>query len=209
MLIAIEGLDYTGKSTLAKRLADSLSERYTVHSFRSPGGSEEANLTEELRSYCLTDTTTTLGRLMSASLSRHLVSEHIASLGSASENMCIVDRWVRSGYAYQVAGEGSDKDVFSYVNREVTEPDLEFLLTLSPHAYEDRKRAMNSNGEPMDTDPMEVALNGDDFLGRVKKGMYAFDGYRTTATVVIDTTDKSIDQVHKEMMRQVGVYLNF
>lgn len=142
--IAIEGQDYVGKTTQIKLLEERLqASSCNVLRVRSPGGCPEA---ETLRELILKDTNLTPNlRNILAGLSRQLTSKVIAEFlekDPQPNKIVLSDRWISSGYAYQVCGEGVYKALFTAANKDVLMPDLEIRLCMAPEERLLRKKSM-------------------------------------------------------------------
>jgi dTMP kinase len=165
MFIAIEGVDFTGKSTLVRELSNLLRTKgYEVFTTRSPGGSPDA---EEVRFLMLHSTPPDASevRNLLATASRLLTSEYLNVL----QEGCVIisDRWTHSGYAYQVVGEGTDKDLFMAINDKVRKPDYYVLLDITEEAYKKRK----AQRIDLSADIMEKKLLDADFFERVNNAI--------------------------------------
>lgn len=169
MFIAIEGLDFTGKSTLVKQLFNLSVERNEesrqfkhIRTTRSPGGVEEAEL---LRNLMLEGRSLSPeSRNLLASASRQVTSDMLLETENA---LIISDRWTHSGYAYQVVGEGTSAELFMMANEKVIKPDLYVILRLDPDTYQARKDSLESNTR----DVMEEMLVDKEFQLRVDRAI--------------------------------------
>lgn len=99
--ICLEGLDYSGKSTVARLLADSLEKRgYNVLLTREPGGCDTA---EEIRSLVLANSTDILPLtellLFFAARNEHLHKTVVPALLDGKVVIC--DRFIGSSFIYQ------------------------------------------------------------------------------------------------------------
>lgn len=206
MLIVIEGLDYVGKSTQVELLSKYLTaEGHTgIETVRSPGGNANTPLAEYLRNeqFFLRDKTP-LHRTIVGSLTRSIVSDYIKT--KRNDHVVIADRWIRSGYAYQVGGEQTDPDLFKSLYRDVLIPDLEIILTLTPEAYEQRKQYISSNApETIISDVMEEALENKQFKERVVQAFNQFSYFGPyTFTKTIDISGLSIIEVHQAIIKEI------
>ncbi len=147
MLIAIEGIDGTGKTTLAKKLKDWLkSEGYEVVVVKEPGDSvwgrkvrESSGLSaeEELELF-LKDREENVKKKILPALERKAV--------------VIMDRYYYSTMAYQGA-RGVDVDEIKSRNKKIApEPDLVLLLDCEPEVCFDRieRRGKTSRFEELE-----------------------------------------------------------
>jgi dTMP kinase len=134
-LITIEGIDGTGKTTLAAALLDELSQRgIAVQLLREPGGVAAAERVREL----VKDPSLRLGSraeaLLYAAARAQLVEEAIEPL-MRSGTWVVLDRFVDSSLAYQGAGRGLGEGAVGAINEFATgglTPDRTLLLVLDP-----------------------------------------------------------------------------
>jgi dTMP kinase len=130
-LITIEGLDGTGKTTLAEALASALRERgASVDVLREPGGVE---LSERIRDL-VKDPALTVGpraeALLYAAARAQLVDERLATR-LAGGTWVVLDRFVDSSLAYQGGGRELGVEAVAAINRFATgglQPDRTLLL---------------------------------------------------------------------------------
>lgn len=135
ILITLEGVDGSGKSTQAKLLANNLNEKgYNIISLREPGDTELGeNLRELLNDHQGSNTSITdLSQLCLFLASRaQLVAEKIAPALSGTNNIVICDRYMDSTLAYQGYGMGFDIELIKRVNSYVVghcKPSLTILI---------------------------------------------------------------------------------
>ena len=148
VFIALEGIDGSGKSTMAERL---------VHAFRTagmpavltrePGGT---TLGERIRSVLLSDESVTMlpeaEALLFAAARAQLVGEVIRPALERG-TIVITDRFTDSSLAYQWGGRELDKDAVRAVQKMATaelEPDIKILLDL-PVETALRRRLSNAD----------------------------------------------------------------
>jgi dTMP kinase len=149
-LITIEGIDGTGKTTLAGALETKLRDRgLEVRLLREPGGVQAAERVREL----VTDPTVSIApraeALLYAAARAQLVEEAIAPLLDGG-TWVLLDRFVDSSLAYQGAGRGLGLEAVRAINDFGTGglvPDRTLLLVLDPEVARARSR---SRGEPAD-----------------------------------------------------------
>jgi dTMP kinase len=143
-LITIEGVDGSGKTTLAAGLADALRVRgVQARVLREPGGVEVAERIREL----VHDPTLTIGprteALLFAAARAQLVEEALEPLLQAGTYV-VLDRFVDSSLAYQGGGRALGIDQIAEINRFATgglTPDRTLLLTVAPELGRSRARA--------------------------------------------------------------------
>jgi dTMP kinase len=133
-LIAIEGLDGAGKSTLAASLAASLAAGgVSVELLREPGGTQ---LSERVREI-VKDSSVRIGAraeaLLYAAARAQLVEEILTPLLSAGR-WVLIDRYVHSSLAYQGAGRDLGVEAVEALNAFATgglAPDRTLLLRIT------------------------------------------------------------------------------
>jgi dTMP kinase len=163
-LITIEGIDGTGKTTLAEGLAAELTRRGTdVVLMREPGGVE---LSERIRTL-VKDPQLTVGAraeaLLYAAARAQLVEQALAPTLEEGR-WVLLDRFVDSSLAYQGAGRELGIAEIRALNAFGTgglEPDRTLLLTLEPPAARARARSRTP-----ETDRLEQ--EEDDFFERIQ-----------------------------------------
>ena len=129
--IVIEGPDGSGKTTIALRLKEILSEKYDVVHTREPGG---IDIAEQIRNIILDPKNTAMeakteALLYAASRRQHLVEKVIPALEKGSIVLC--ERFVYSSLVYQGYARGLGIDAVWDINRFAigdTMPDLVLYL---------------------------------------------------------------------------------
>jgi dTMP kinase len=181
-LIAVEGIDGAGKTTLAAGLAAALPE---VVVLREPGG---AVLSERIRALVADPALEVDPRaeaLLFAAARAQLVAERLAPLLDAGRTV-VLDRYVDSSLAYQGAGRELGVAEIAALNAFATgglTADLTFYLRVPPEVGAGRLAG--------ERDRLERA--GADFFARV---VQAYDSLAAAATdryVVLDATRAPAD----------------
>ena len=129
--IVIEGPDGSGKTTIALRLKEILSEKYDIVHTREPGG---IDIAEQIRNIILDPKNTAMeakteALLYAASRRQHLVEKVIPALKRGSIVLC--ERFVYSSLVYQGYARGLGIDAVYDINRFAigdTMPDLVLYL---------------------------------------------------------------------------------
>jgi dTMP kinase len=143
-LITIEGIDGTGKTTLAAALEAKLrATGVPVRLLREPGGVRAAERVRDL----VTDPELQIGAraeaLLYAAARAQLVEEAVRPHLEAEE-WVVLDRFVDSSLAYQGGGRGLGVDSVRAINQFATgglEPDRTLLLVVDPETARRRSRA--------------------------------------------------------------------
>jgi dTMP kinase len=195
MFLTFEGIDYCGKSTQARLLADRIRKSHAVRLIREPGGTR---ISERLREILLDKghlELTDVAELFLFSASRaQLVAEVIQPALTQGE-FVICDRYFDSTTAYQGFGRGINLEVIASINELATggtNPDLTFIIDIPVEEIERRKQAAG-----LTFDRMEIS--GHNFYARVRKG------YQTMAAsmkrmVLLDGT-RPAEDIHQEIWR--------
>lgn len=183
MLITFEGIDGSGKSTQARRLAEALGARgHTVRRVREPGGAE---LPERVRSLLLDPALAIADRaeLLLFSAARAQLVEEIIRPALASGETVIADRFYDSTTAYQGGGRGlADPEWLDAFHGFVTgglAPARTYLLDV-PLEIASERRA----GEAAD----RMEASGDPFYTRVRMAYLALAAREPDRIAVLDGT---------------------
>lgn len=152
-LITIEGIDGTGKTTLAAALGDRLAEHgIDVVLLREPGGVATAERVREL----VTDPSLHVGpraeALLYAAARAQLVDETVRPV-MTSGRWVLLDRFVDSSLTYQGAGRGLGLEAVRAINEFATgglEPDRTLLLVLDPGTARSRSRARGHEADRLE-----------------------------------------------------------
>ncbi len=162
--MTIEGLDFSGKSTLVRALKDSL-EGTNTHFTREPGGTPVA---ERIREILLDPEVEmdawTEAYLYAAARADHARAEILPRLERGEDVVC--ERYLDSSLAYQGVGRGLGLEAVRHLNSYAVEaamPDRTFYLRLDP---EERERRAATLGAPLD----RIEALSADFMRRVEAG---------------------------------------
>lgn len=164
--MTVEGLDFSGKSTLVGHLKPLLASLETpTHFTREPGGTPAA---ERIRDILLDPELDmdpwTEAYLYAAARADHARAEILPRLERGENVLC--ERYLDSSVAYQGFGRGLGVDAVRELNsRAVGEivPDKTFYLRLDP---EERERRARTSGAALD----RIEKIGADFMRRVERG---------------------------------------
>lgn len=153
--IVIEGMDYSGKTTLAKQLAEKLEQTgKKVKIFQNPGGELDdfagMNLRGLIKQKVWSEYPDVACTLF---LANRLYLHHRIKEAIAEGYVCIVDRWDLSAHVYQ-APVGELKDNFYYrdiplqeIKLALPQPDLMIVLHPSYEVVERRYQTRPDRGE--------------------------------------------------------------
>ena len=162
--MTIEGLDFSGKSTLVRALKSLLVGTGT-HFTREPGGTQVA---ERIREILLDPGAEmdawTEAYLYAAARADHARAEILPRLERSEDVVC--ERYLDSSLAYQGVGRGLGLEAVRGLNSYAVEavmPDRTFYLRLDP---EERERRAATLGAPLD----RIEAVGANFMRRVEGG---------------------------------------
>jgi dTMP kinase len=176
-LIAVEGIDGAGKTTLAEGLARALPE---VVVLREPGGAVVSERIRELVADPALEVDPRAEALLYAAARAQLVAEKLRPLLDSGRTV-VLDRYVDSSLAYQGAGRALGVDAVAAVNRFATgglAADLTLYLRVPPEVGAARR-----NGE----DRLERA--GEAFFAAVVEAYDALADAARDRYVVLDGTE--------------------
>jgi dTMP kinase len=196
--VTIEGLDFSGKSTLVRALKNLLADTNT-HFTREPGGTPVA---ERIREIVLDPDAEmdgwTEAYLYAAARADHARAEILPRLEHGEDVVC--ERYLDSSLAYQGVGRGLGLEAVRGLNSYAVEaamPDKTFYLRLDP---EERERRAAKLGAPLD----RIEAVGADFMRRVERGFEELAGQERGRILVLDASlapEELADLVVGEMRR--------
>ncbi|MGI8649246.1 MAG: dTMP kinase [Rubrobacter sp.] len=180
--VTIEGLDFSGKSTLVKYLKDLLNSERPMYFTREPGGTVAG---ERIRSLVLDPEMEiddwTEAYLYAASRADHVRRVILPRLESGENVVC--ERYLDSSLAYQGAGRGLGVAAVRKLNSFAVRgamPDRTFYLRLDTA---ERERRAAARGEP---DRLERA--GEDFMSRVEVAFEELAKAEPERIIVLDAS---------------------
>jgi len=138
LFVTFEGIDRSGKTTQAKRLADWLGEDAVL--VREPGGTPLGSRVRELVKDSTLEVSPRAEALLFAAARAELVATVIRP-ALEDGKVVVSDRFLDSSLAYQGEARGLGVDEVERMNRFATEgllPDLTFLLVLDPAVAAER-----------------------------------------------------------------------
>jgi dTMP kinase len=203
MFITFEGLDFSGKTTQARLLIETLRNAgHTVLFLREPGGTRISERVREIlldRSNAeMADITELL--LFSASRAQ-LVHEVIRpALGRGEVVVC--DRYYDSTTAYQGYGRGGDLEAIRHINRIATgglPPDLTLFIDIDLDEIQRRKTAAGLSFDRMES-------SGRVFYERVRKGFHELAAAESGRVVTLNGM-APVDRVAQDVRTTVAPYL--
>jgi dTMP kinase len=196
--VTIEGLDFSGKSTLVRALKGLLADTNT-HFTREPGGTPVA---ERIREIVLDPNAEmdawTEAYLYAAARADHARAEILPRLERGEDVVC--ERYLDSSLAYQGVGRGLGLEAVRGLNSYAVEaamPDRTFYLRLYP---EERERRAATLGAPLD----RIEVVGADFMRRVERGFEELAGRERGRILALDASlapEELADLVVGEMRR--------
>ena len=190
-LIAVEGVDASGKSTQARLLAESLGAVFTFQFGATDVGAVIRRLLLDPANDSVDDRTEAL--LIIADKAQHVAEVVAPALQSGRD--VVTDRFTASTLAYQGYGRGLDLGELSMMLRFATgglEPDLNLLLEIRPEL------SLLRLGSSMDR--FEGAGRG--FLDRVRAGYLAMAEADPARWAVVDAS-VGVDQVAARVLSAV------
>lgn len=200
VFITFEGIEASGKSTLARKIFDWLKESGVQAVLtRDPGGTAVGEKIREILLSAETVIDEKTEALLYAAARRQLVIEVIKP-ALESGKVVVCDRFSDSFLAYQGYGRGLDLSFLKYLNKEATggiEPDITFLIDLPvEHAMKRLK----------EKDRME--LEAIDFHQKIREGFLKIAGENPDRIVVLDGL-KTIDELVASIKAIVARFVQF
>ncbi len=164
--MTVEGIDFSGKSTLARNLETYLADLDPPPYFtREPGGTPAAERVRQMLLDPELEMDPWTEVYLYAAARSDLVRREIRPRLESGE-VVLCERFLDSSLAYQGVGRGLGLDAVRELNAwavgEIV-PDLTFYLRLSPR---ERERRACESGAP----PDRIEKVGDDFMRRVEEG---------------------------------------
>ncbi|AEF95975.1 dTMP kinase [Methanotorris igneus] len=178
MFIVFEGIDGSGKTTQAKLLTKKLNAFYTCE----PTEGQIGRLIREILKGKKKCEKETLALLFAADRVEHvkLIEEKL------KESHVVCDRYLYSSIAYQTS-QGVDEDFILQINRFAKKPDIVVLLTV------DVEEGMKRLGKEKEI------FEKEEFLKKVQNKYLKLA--KKEGFIVIDTTNKSINESHEEILK--------
>jgi dTMP kinase len=203
ILITLEGIDGSGKTSAAQALYHHLKELHSVVLTREPGGTQLGSVLRTLlqeRTFKLDPKAEYL--LFAADRAQHI--QEIVLPALAKGQIVLSDRMADSSYAYQGYGRGVTPSMIHQVNRwamHEREPDLTLYIMIS---YEEARRRLGVRNEQTTVFEKEQ----DSFFERVAKGFEAAFALRSADNLIIRIDGHHDEKrVHREIIEAVELYL--
>jgi dTMP kinase len=194
MFVTLEGVDWSGKSTQAKLLAEWLEEEgRTVLTTREPGGTPVAEKVRELVLHGEEMSPWAEAALYAAARAENVAAVIRPALERGADVVC--DRYLDSSVAYQGAGRGLGEQRVRELSLLVTGallPDRTFVVELDPD------EALRRAGSHHD----RIERTGADFMRRVADGYRALAEAEPDRVVVVDG-DRSRTEIAEEIREHV------
>jgi dTMP kinase len=207
IFITLEGIDGTGKSTQARRLAAYLHKRgiATVVT-REPGGTKVG---EQIRRLLMNPKITRLSSLaeltlMYAAREQHL--EEVVRPALARGHVVISDRYNDASFAYQGYGRMLGVQTVRALDRIIcgrTQPELTLLLDLDPQVALSRARKRNTRQRAKNT---RFENHGLKFQRRVRAGYLAL-AQKQPRRIKLIQADRPVAEIEAEIRRIVDSLL--
>jgi dTMP kinase len=209
LLITLEGLDGSGKTTQMRRLAAWLKRRFPDEPVvtRQPGGTETG---DRIRALVLDSRQTGLAPMTEMALMFADRAQAIAEVIQPALDqgrIVICDRFTDSTEAYQGGGRQLGSQVVLELHRLVCnnlQPDLTLLLLPSLEISLERARRRNQRAaEQKEPDESRFEAEQDAFYQRVWEKYHEI-ARREPARIVLIAGDLSIDEVHEQIVEAVA-----
>lgn len=202
-LITFEGIDYSGKTTQAKKLFNYLKRKgYKVILLREPGGEK---VSEKIRQVLLSSRNTGMNHLTELLLyeaARAQLVSRVILPALRQGKLVICDRFYDSSLAYQGYGRGLDIKMIDFLNRvsiSGLRPDMTILIDIPITVF---TRRMRQNDKKKDRIEKEKI----DFYKRVRDGYLKIAGKEKKRFKMIGGSGE-IEEVWEEVKKSVDSFL--
>jgi dTMP kinase len=182
LFITLEGIDFSGKTTQARKLASYLRENgYGVLLIREPGGnriSEKILLSEKNAGM------SELAELLLYEASRAQLTQKMILPALREGKVVVCDRYYDSTLAYQGYGRGLDKKIITYLNHIATlglSPDLTILIDVPVKVSLQRKVKNKRKEDRLEKERIE-------FHKKIREGYLKNARQNKTRIKVVDGT---------------------
>jgi len=203
LLITVEGIEGTGKTTITRHLDAYLQAKgYPVFSTREPGGTVMAERIRQLLLGHHQESITVESELllMFAARSQHI--HHVIKPQLVAGNIVISDRFIDSSFAYQGGGRFVPNEVIERLQHWIQDDltiNLTLLLDASPQVIHQRLL-------PLENDLDRIEQENQDFFARVR-ATYKKRAHLEPQRFVLVDAEKRLDLVKKEVNQIVIDFL--
>jgi dTMP kinase len=202
-LITFEGIDYSGKTTQAKKLFNYLKRKgHKVILLREPGGEK---VSENIRQVLLSSRNTGMNPLTELLLYEAARAQLISKIilpALKQGKIVICDRFYDSSLAYQGYGRLLDAKMIDYLNQVSVsglKPDLTILIDIPIKVFTSRMRQNNKKKDRIEKEKI-------DFYKMVRDGYLKIAGKEKKRFKVIDGSG-AIEKVWDEIKDTVDYFL--
>jgi dTMP kinase len=185
LFITLEGIDFSGKTTQARKLASYLRENgYGVLLIREPGGDR---VSEKIRKILLSEKNagmSELAELLLYEASRAQLTQKMILPALREGKVVVCDRYYDSTLAYQGYGRGLDKKIITYLNHIATlglSPDLTILIDVPVKVSLQRKVKNKRKEDRLEKERIE-------FHKKIREGYLKIARQNKTRIKVVDGT---------------------
>jgi dTMP kinase len=185
LFITLEGIDFSGKTTQARKLASYLRENgYGVLLIREPGGNR---ISEKIRKILLSEKNagmSELAELLLYEASRAQLTQKMILPALREGKVVVCDRYYDSTLAYQGYGRGLDKKIITYLNHIATlglSPDLTILIDVPVKVSLQRKVKNKRKEDRLEKERIE-------FHKKIREGYLKIARQNKTRIKVVDGT---------------------
>jgi dTMP kinase len=204
LFITLEGIDFCGKTTQARKLASYLKGKgYDVILLREPGGDKIAEIIRKILLNKKNSGMTPLTELLLYEACRAQLTQRVILPALMEGKVVICDRYSDSTLAYQGYGRGLDKKMIKYLNQLSTfglSPDLIILLDVPVSASFQRREK-----EKRKKDRLEKERFG--FHQSIREGYLEIARKNKRRIEVVDGTD-DVQKTWQKVKRVVDAFLN-
>ena len=201
ILIAIEGIDGSGKSSLAKNLFNELQKKeYPVLLTKEPGGTQ---LGQQLRQLVQEKKMPICAKaefmLFATDRAQHF--HELIGLELSKKKIVISDRMADSSLVYQGDGRGLEKDMIQKINTWVMnnkKPDVTIFVNVAPTIAEQRIKARNIELTSFEREKKQ-------FAARVAHGFQEL--YKNRNDVIIIDGNQSLDTVTHQAITALTTWI--
>ena len=195
LLIAFEGLDFSGKSTISKKLATEFAnnQNTNLNFYHEPGGTE---LSEKI-SKILAENGRSMQKRTKTLLFEAARNElvHDIIIPKLETGSVILDRFIASTIAYQHFGDGQSITRLTELNQYVLDGlkiNATFFFSISPETMQARRATRQNKIDELDNYKQDYYQKiGDNYLEAIRNTPY-------DKVIVIDA-NKSIDEVYAQV----------